>query len=69
MAIGNRWFLQQCELRELAPQSTFRELLREHTRGSLSGPFNEKYRKQAGFSDAELADLKELEAQFASELR
>jgi len=69
VAIGNRWFLAQCEERGLDPQPTFRELLREHTRGFLSGPFNEKYRKQAGFSEQELADLRELEAQFASEMR
>lgn len=68
VAIGNRWFLSLCAERELEPQATFRELLREHTRGFLSGPFNEKYRKQAGFTDEELADLRELEAQFVSEL-
>lgn len=69
VAIGNRWFLHQCEQRALDPQPTFRELLRQHTRGFLSGPFNDKYRKQAGFSDRELQDLREMEAQFASELR
>lgn len=69
VAIGNRWFLQQCELRALEPQPTFRQLLLEHTRGFLSGPFNDKYRKQAGFTDEELADLRELEAQFAAELK
>lgn len=69
VAIGNRWFLQQCELRALEPQPTFRQLLQQHTRGFLSGPFNDEYRKQAGFTDRELADLRELEAQFASELK
>ncbi len=69
VAIGNRWFLQQCELRGLQPQPTFRELLRKHTRGFLSGPFNKEYRKQAGFTDQELLDLEEMEEQFASELR
>ncbi|MGB0867239.1 MAG: ferritin-like domain-containing protein [Granulosicoccaceae bacterium] len=68
VSIGNRWFLSLCEQRGLEPHATFRELLREHTRGFLSGPFNDKYRKQAGFSDQELDDLRELEAQFASEL-
>lgn len=69
VAIGNRWYLALCEERGLDPQPTFRSLLLEHTRGFLSGPFNDKYRKQAGFSDQELADLRELEAQFAGELR
>ena len=68
VAIGNRWYLALCEERGLEPHSTFKGLLREHTRGFLSGPFNDKYRKQAGFTDQELADLRELEAQFASEM-
>jgi len=69
VSVGNRWYLSECESRGLDPKTTFRELLLEHTRGFLSGPFNEKYRKQAGFTDAELEDLRELEAQFAEELK
>lgn len=66
--IGNRWFLYHCEQRGLEPRATFRSFLREHTRGFLTGPFNDKYRKQAGFTDAELEDLREIEAEFVAEL-
>lgn len=67
--IGNRWFLHHCEARALDPRATFRDLLRRHTRGFLTGPFNERYRKQAGFTDAELADLRDIEAEFVAQVR
>lgn len=66
--IGNRWFLYHCEQRGLDPRETFRELLRSHTRGFLTGPFNDAYRKQAGFTDAELADLREIEQEFIEQI-
>ncbi len=66
--IGNRWFLYHCEQRGLEPRSTFRELLRAHTRGFLTGPFNDAYRKQAGFTDAELDDLREIEREFVEQV-
>ncbi|MEM6985507.1 MAG: ferritin-like domain-containing protein [Pseudomonadota bacterium] len=67
--IGNRWFLYHCEQRALDPRETFRALLREHTRGFLTGPFNDAYRKQAGFTDAELADLREIELEFIEQVK
>jgi uncharacterized ferritin-like protein (DUF455 family) len=68
VAIGNRWFRHECELRGLEPRATFRNLLREHTRGYLSGPFDEIARLQAGFTRLELDDLIALEREFNAQM-
>jgi uncharacterized ferritin-like protein (DUF455 family) len=44
------------------PESTFAELIEQFMRGSLRGPFNTDARRNAGFSDAELAHLGTLAA-------
>lgn len=59
--IGNHWFLQQCELRQLQPQTTFLELLEKYSSGYLRGPFNHKARRRAGFTEAELQGLEKLQ--------
>src|SRR6056297_1076726 len=57
VAIGSRWFRYLCEQRGLAPEATFRSLLREHYAGGLRGPFNHEARRDAGFTESELKDL------------
>lgn len=55
--IGSRWFHYFCEQRSLNPDTTFRDLLKDYFKGELRGPFNIEARQQAGFSQAELAEL------------
>lgn len=49
VAIGKRWFDWLCERRGLAPQETWRDLVRRHFKGSLKPPFNAEARAAAGF--------------------
>jgi uncharacterized ferritin-like protein (DUF455 family) len=53
--IGNRWYLHLCGLRGLEPVSTYAELTVRYAAPVLKGPFNIEARRQAGFSEAELA--------------
>ncbi|MEM7255922.1 MAG: ferritin-like domain-containing protein [Pseudomonadota bacterium] len=62
--VGNRWFKYACEQQSLAPMETFSRYLRKHGRIALRGPFNREARLQAGFTEAELAELTELEEEF-----
>lgn len=55
--IGTRWFRYLCAERDLQPEDTFFRLLAHHMRGGIKGPLNERARREAGFSDAELARL------------
>jgi len=57
VAIGSRWFKTCCELRDLAPEQTFRELLVEYMGGALRGPFYMEGRLQAGFTQEEMDGL------------
>ncbi|MDT8439076.1 MAG: ferritin-like domain-containing protein [Wenzhouxiangellaceae bacterium] len=57
VAIGSRWFGWLCAQRGLEPDATFERLLDEHFHGGLRGPFNLQARRQAGFSERELAGL------------
>jgi uncharacterized ferritin-like protein (DUF455 family) len=66
--IGNRWFKALCDQRGLDALDTFSRLLRKHGRIALRGPFNRPARLQAGFSEAELAEIAELEREFKSQL-
>jgi len=61
VAIGSRWYAWCCERRGLEPQATFLALLDEYMTGRLRGPFHEEARRQAGFSEAELAKLHALD--------
>ena len=63
--IGNHWFRYTCEQRGLAPSEVFADLLRQHSKGFLRGPYNEVARVQAGFSVDELDALKEIEAEWS----
>ena len=40
VAAGTRWFRHLCNLKDLEPRGTFRDLLRQHGRGFIRGPFN-----------------------------
>ena len=57
VTIGTRWFNYLCEQRKLDPLATFKELLETYFDGELRGPFHTEARKQAGFTDAEMALL------------
>jgi uncharacterized ferritin-like protein (DUF455 family) len=61
VAIGSQWFRYVCEQRNLDARATFRQLIEEYMNGSLKGPFDEVVRREAGFSEEELADLREIE--------
>lgn len=53
--IGNRWYGYLCQQRGLDPIATYDELAACHKAPALKGPFNIDARRQAGFSEAELA--------------
>lgn len=57
VAIGNRWFNWLCVQRKLEPIATFENLCIEYSAPKLKPPFNLEARRQAGFSEAELALL------------
>ncbi len=57
--IGTRWFNYLCQQRQLNPLMTFKTLLNDYFTGALRGPFNTKARKQADFTDEEMALLEE----------
>jgi uncharacterized ferritin-like protein (DUF455 family) len=57
VAIGNRWFHYHCEQRGLEPVPTFNGLIAEYMGGPLRPPFHIEARREAGFSEEELAYL------------
>lgn len=57
VAIGNRWFLSLCEQRGLEPMATYNGLIDEYMPGPLRPPFHIEARREAGFSEEELAYL------------
>ena len=57
VAIGTRWFNYLCAQRDVDSLSTFKDLLDNYFDGELRGPFHTEARKQAGFTDAEMALL------------
>lgn len=57
VAIGNRWYGYLCEQRGLEPVATYACLAAEHAAPVLRGPFNLAARREAGFSESELAGL------------
>lgn len=59
VAIGSRWFGWLCAQRGVEPEATFRRLLVEYDAPALKPPFNLAARRQAGFSEPELAWLQE----------
>jgi uncharacterized ferritin-like protein (DUF455 family) len=57
VAIGNHWFNWLCIERKLNPISAFDELCKQYSAPKLRAPFNLEARRQAGFSETELALL------------
>ena len=57
VAIGNLWFNCLCTQRNLEPIATFEQLCIAYSAPKLKPPFNLEARRQAGFSEAELALL------------
>lgn len=57
VAIGNHWYRWLCERDGLEPVAHYRWLTQHYQAPRLRPPFNEAARKQAGFSDDELAAL------------
>lgn len=55
--IGNYWYKQLCQQRELEPKATFLELIDKHMRGARFGPFETDARIEAGFTADELQSL------------
>ncbi len=60
VAAGSRWFRYACAQQNRHPESTFRDLIREHLQGELRPPFHVEARLAAGFSREELAALNNL---------
>jgi uncharacterized ferritin-like protein (DUF455 family) len=52
VAAGRRWFDALCEVRELDPAETWRELVRKHFKGGLKPPFNAESRAKAGLASS-----------------
>ncbi len=59
VAIGSRWFTWLCAARHVDPDTTFRALLIDYDAPPLKPPFNLEARRQAGFTERELAWLEE----------
>ena len=53
--IGNRWYFHLCAERGLEPVATYDALTAQYKAPVLKGPFNVDARRQAGFTEAELA--------------
>jgi uncharacterized ferritin-like protein (DUF455 family) len=57
VAIGNHWFNWLCEQRNLETVATYKQLTEQYCAPKLRPPFNLSARRQAGFSEIELAYL------------
>ena len=57
VAIGNHWYAWLCTRQKLDPIAHYKVLARHHAAPRLKPPFNQEARRQAGFSDEELAFL------------
>ncbi|HEY1058982.1 MAG TPA: ferritin-like domain-containing protein [Limnobacter sp.] len=61
VAIGNRWFNAQCQLQGVEPVAAFEQLLAQYGAPIPRSPFNYPARRDAGFSELELAWLHQIE--------
>ncbi|WP_277188315.1 ferritin-like domain-containing protein [Caballeronia sp. BR00000012568055] len=59
--IGNRWFRHLCDAANLDPHPTYARLAEQYHAPKLRGPFNFDARRDAGFDEAELRALAELD--------
>ncbi|MFO7603129.1 MAG: ferritin-like domain-containing protein [Gammaproteobacteria bacterium] len=55
VAIGSHWFRFLCAQRGLPTEETFADLIEKHMRGGIRKPIAHATRRQAGFTEAELA--------------
>jgi uncharacterized ferritin-like protein (DUF455 family) len=55
VAIGNRWFNYLCQQRGLQPTAAYEDLAAQYDAPVLKGPFNLDARREAGFTEDELA--------------
>ncbi|BAZ93963.1 hypothetical protein TspCOW1_10720 [Thiohalobacter sp. COW1] len=62
--IGTRWYRYCCARCGVEPEARFQALIREYIPGGVRGPFHLEARRQAGFSDTELAGLEALDRIF-----
>lgn len=58
--IGSRWFHKLCAQRDLVAESVFLDLIERYMKGQIRGPFHRDARRQAGFTESELATLEQL---------
>ena len=59
--IGNHWFRHLCDQSGLDPHETYTRLAGQYHAPKLRGPFNFEARRDAGFDEAELAALADLD--------
>jgi uncharacterized ferritin-like protein (DUF455 family) len=59
--IGNRWFGWLCQQRELEPLACYASLAKQFRAPKMRGPFNLAARRAAGFTEAELVVLQDME--------
>jgi uncharacterized ferritin-like protein (DUF455 family) len=57
VALGSYWFRWACERCGVEPDREYFALMRRYLRGQLRGPHNLSLRREAGFSEYELARL------------
>jgi uncharacterized ferritin-like protein (DUF455 family) len=57
---GSRWFRYLCEQRGLEPEATYFQLLEQHLGSNIRCPLHKSARREAGFSESELARLEAL---------
>jgi len=58
--IGSHWFRVCCDQRGLEPEATFLDLIKQHFKGLLRGPFNIPARMKAGFTQREMDAIQNL---------
>ena len=54
---GSRWFKYVCEQRQLDPESTYLQLVKDYMKGEVQCPSHRQARLEAGFSESELEKL------------
>lgn len=59
VAVGNHWYRFLCDREGLDPVVHYRTLARRHAAPRVLPPFNEEARRRAGFSEEELAVLRQ----------
>jgi len=64
VAVGNRWFRHVCDERGLDGAEVFRDLLAGGHSVWLRGPYNRPARLEAGFTEAELDLIRDMEAEY-----